>query len=95
MDLTVNYGSLSTASGQLTTGVNGIQTALDTMDGELRQLQTNWEGEAQQAYQHAKAQWTEGMFGMRDVLSQISRLVDAANDSYGQTDRVNASRFQQ
>lgn len=93
MDLTVNYGALNTASEQLTAGVNGIQTALDTMDADLKQLQSNWEGEAQQSYLAAKAQWTEGMNGMRDVLRQIGTLVDAANQSYSTTDQQNAARF--
>lgn len=93
MDLTVNYGALNTASEQLTDGVNGIQTALDTMDADLKQLQSNWEGEAQQSYLAAKAQWTEGMNGMRDVLRQIGTLVDAANQSYSTTDQQNAARF--
>lgn len=94
MNLTVNYGALNTASEQLSSGVNGIQSNLDTMDSELRQLQTNWEGDAQQAYLRAKAQWTEGMNGMRDVLAQIVTLVDAANQSYSATDRGNAARFE-
>ena len=94
MDLKVNYASLSTASTDLSDGANGIQSTLDSMDADLRQLQTNWDGEAQQAYLTAKQQWTEGMNGMRQVLLQISQLVDQANQSYSSTDQANAARFQ-
>ena len=41
MDLRVNAASLSTAAGDLRSGATGIQTALDNMDSELSQLQSN------------------------------------------------------
>ena len=94
MDLKVNYGALSTASADINTGATGIQNPLDQMDSELQQLQTNWEGDAQQAYQVAKAKWTEGMTGMRDVLARISVLVEQANQDYNSTDHHNAGLFQ-
>ena len=93
MALKVNYGALDAASSDLDTGAKNIQNALDQMDTELQQLMTNWEGEAQLAYQHAKKEWTEGMTGMRDVLGRIGMLVAAANQDYGHTDRFNASKF--
>lgn len=93
MDLRVNYDSLHGASGDLSTGATNIQSALDTMDAELRQLQSNWEGDAQQSYEVAKARWTEGMNGMREVLAAISRLVSQAGEVYQGTDSRNASRF--
>ena len=85
MDLKVNYATLSTASTDLSDGANGIQSTLDSMDAD---------GEAQQAYLTAKQQWTEGMDDMRQVLLQISQLVDQANQSYSSTDQANAARFQ-
>ena len=94
MDLRVNAASLSAAAGDLRSGATGIQTALDNMDSELSQLQSNWDGDAQQAYLVAKQQWTEGMDDMRQVLLQISQLVDQANQSYSSTDQANAARFQ-
>ena len=94
MDLKVNYGSLSTASGDLGAGAAAIANSLESMDAELQQLRSNWEGDAQEAYLVAKQQWTDGMTGMRDVLAQISRMVDSANQSYNSTDTANAARFQ-
>ena len=93
MALKVNYGALDLASSDLSTGASNIQNALDQMDSELQQLMTNWEGEAQLAYQDAKRQWTEGMTGMRDVLAKVGSLVSTANMDYNQTDRINASKF--
>ncbi|MFC2359271.1 MAG: WXG100 family type VII secretion target [Actinomyces dentalis] len=94
MDLRVNAASLSTAAGDLRSGATGIQTALDNMDSELSQLQSNWDGDAQQAYLVAKQQWTEGMNGMREVLALVGQLVDEANESYTTTDQSNAHRFE-
>lgn len=68
MELKVNHGALDGASGDLASGGANIQSAPDTMDAELQQLKANWEGDAQMAYQDAKARWTEGMNGMRQVL---------------------------
>jgi len=93
MDLRVNAASLSAAAGDLRSGATGIQTALDNMDSELSQLQSNWDGDAQQAYLVAKQQWTEGMNGMREVLALVGQLVDEANESYTTTDQSNARRF--
>ena len=93
MDLRVNAASLSAAAGDLRSGATGIQTALDNMDSELSQLQSNWDGDAQQAYLVAKQQWTEGMNGMREVLTLVGQLVDEANESYTTTDQSNARRF--
>ncbi len=94
MELRVNHGALDGASGDLAAGAANIQSALDTMDAEPQQLKSNWEGDAQEAYQIAKARWTEGMNGMREVLAHISRMVAEANSVYQQTDRRGASRFQ-
>lgn len=93
MELRVNYGALDGASSDLSSGATNIQSALDTMDAELQQLKTNWEGDAQQAYETAKAKWTAGMTGMKDVLAKISQLVAEANTSYNHTDKRNAARF--
>lgn len=95
MDLRVNAASLSTAAVDLRTGANGIQSSLDTMDGELQQLQVNWDGDAKNSYLIAKQQWTEGMEGMRQVLALVSQLVDGANESYTTTDQSNARTFEQ
>ena len=94
MEFRVNHGALNTASADLATGGQNIQSALDTMDAELQQLKTNWEGDAQQAYEVAKARWTEGMQGMRAVLADISRMVAQANTDYLHTDRGSAARFE-
>lgn len=94
MDLTVNHASLDGASSDLATGANNIQSALDSMDADLRLLLTQWDGEAQEAYQVAKQQWTEGMNGMREVLAQISQFVEQANQGYRSVDASNAARFQ-
>lgn len=93
MELKVNHGALDGASGDLASGAANIQSELDTMDAELQQLKANWEGDAQLAYQDAKARWTEGMNGMRQVLADISRMVTEANSTYRATDRHGAGRF--
>ncbi|MDO5080298.1 WXG100 family type VII secretion target [Buchananella hordeovulneris] len=93
MDLRVNYAVLATAAADVATGASNIEAILANMDAELSQLQSNWEGEAQQAYLAAKAQWTEGMEGMREVLARIGRMVESSGETYASVDSTNAQAF--
>lgn len=93
MDLRVNYAVLATAAADAATGAANIEAIMANMDAELAQLQNNWEGEAQQAYLVAKAQWTEGMEGMRAVLARIGRMVQSSSENYSSVDSSNAQAF--
>nr|WP_300144370.1 WXG100 family type VII secretion target [Propionicimonas sp.] len=93
MDLRVNHGVLDSTASSLSTKAADIQGVLDQMDSELRQLQANWDGEAKQAYEAAKAQWTAGMNGLRALLQRISTSVSDANTDYADTDRRQAGGF--
>ena len=93
MDMKVNFAALATASADINTRANGIQSRLDEMDTELQQLVANWEGDAQAAYVAAKADWNQGMIGLREVLTAISGMVTDAQGNYQQMDASNANLF--
>jgi ESAT-6 family protein len=93
-DLRVNHGMLDSTASNLSTRAQEIQAVLDQMDSDLRQLQANWDGEAKQAYEAAKAQWTAGMDGLRALLTRISSSVGEANLDYSTSDKRGASGFQ-
>ncbi len=93
MDMKVTYGTLAGASADMMSGANAIKARLEQMDSELRQLSANWEGEAQEAYRVAKANWTQSMVELEELLRAISRGVDDSNSSYQQMDSANANSF--
>lgn len=95
MPLVVNYQALGTAANDIQVGGQNMQNTLETMDAELRPLTSSadWEGSAQEAYKIYKQQWTEGMQGMRDILTQVATMVLEASDAFNSTDRRNADRF--
>lgn len=93
MDLRVNHGVLDSTAANLSAKAQEIQSVLDQMDTELKQLQANWDGDAKGAYDTAKAQWTAGMNGLRALLARISTTVTDANQGYGDTDKRSAGSF--
>ena len=60
-DILYNYGQIDQAVADMRAGVNSLNTKLEDMDSELKQLQSSWDGQAKRAYDASKAKWTEGM----------------------------------
>ncbi|WP_026460187.1 WXG100 family type VII secretion target [Schaalia suimastitidis] len=93
MTLRVDFATVATTSADIASGAAKIENTMATMTRDLEILRTSWEGDAQQAYAAAKAQWDEGMSGMREVLASIAQMVDAAGQDYSSMDRRGAVRF--
>lgn len=93
MDMRINHGALDTAVADIDAGLKQITSRLEQLDGELRQLSTNWEGNAKQAYDVARADWNAGMEGLNEILNALSVSVANANATYQQMDHRNAGRF--
>ena len=84
--IVVNHGAMSTASSDLSGDAAYLQSVLDDLDSKIKTLAANWEGDAQQAYLAAKAQWTAAMTEIREVLGAISQLLSATNDTFRNID---------
>ena len=92
-DILYNYGQIDQAVADTRAGVNSLNTKLENMDSELRQLQSSWDGQAKRAYDASKAKWTEGMDGIVEILTGVAAAVAEARQSAQATDARNADGF--
>lgn len=91
--LRVNHAGLETAAQDLATTVKRIDDRLNRLESELAPLRSDWTGNAQQAYQVAKAKWDGAMQEMRDLLQQTSDTVHTSNAEYRAADQRGAAAF--
>ncbi|HEY1134064.1 MAG TPA: WXG100 family type VII secretion target [Nocardioides sp.] len=89
----VNHGSLEAASQDLVSTARGIEARLDQLESELSPLRSEWEGQAQQAYLTAKAQWDTAIAEMIALLESTGNAVQASNQEYRAADLRGADRF--
>lgn len=92
-DILYNYGQIDQAVADMRAGVNKLNTKLEDMDSELKQLQSSWDGQAKCAYDASKAKWTEGMDGIVEILTGVAAAVAEARQSAQATDARNADGF--
>jgi WXG100 family type VII secretion target len=92
-DLKVDFGALSAASADINSGANQIQSQLDQMDSALQPLRADWTGSASEAYQSAKAQWTQAITDMKQLLADIGSAVSTSHDEYQAGEKQNTARW--
>lgn len=92
--LVVNFAALQKASGD-------IQNALNTLEGQLAQLERDaaplvagWDGEAREAYDVRQARWRQAATDLTAILRDIKRALDDSALDYEQTERRNTGLFQ-
>lgn len=91
--LRVNHAGLDMAAQDLGNTVKRIDDRLNRLESELAPLRSDWTGNAQQAYQAAKAKWDTAMQEMRDLLQQTSATVHQSNADYKAADQRGAASF--
>lgn len=89
----VDHAALSQASQDLLTAAKNIDNRLNTLENDLRPLQSNWSGSAKDAYHQAKTQWDRAIEEMIQLLQQVSGAVEQSNTEYRQADLRGAARF--
>ncbi len=91
--LRVVHGGLDAVADDLTRTVREIDGRMDELAAELAPLQSDWTGQAQQAYLHAKATWDTALAEMRDLLAETSATVAQSNADYRAADARGAAAF--
>ena len=92
-DMLVDYGSMSNASSELARASQAISSDLESMDGELKPTQSEWTGESQTQYLTAKAEWSQSLTDMNQLLAQMGTHVDTSSGNYNTADRQGAASF--
>ncbi|GAB3195765.1 hypothetical protein GCM10027062_03410 [Nocardioides hungaricus] len=91
--LRVNHAGLDTAAQDLSRAVQQIDDRLNRLESELAPLRSDWTGNAQQAYQTAKAKWDAAMQEMKTLLADTSATVTQSNQEYMAADQRGAASF--
>ena len=91
--LRVNHAGLDTAAQDLARTVNQIDDRLNRLEQELAPLRSDWTGQAQQAYEIAKARWDAAMHEMKTLLQETSNAVHQSNAEYRAADQRGAAAF--
>jgi WXG100 family type VII secretion target len=92
--LKVAHGGLDQTADDLGRIVAGIDARMQRLEAELDPLRSSWVGDAQQAYEAAKARWDAAIHQMRDVLAQTSLQVMRSNAEYRAADARGARSFE-
>lgn len=91
--LKVSFGALETAAADIQGSASQIQGRLDQLDRELAPLRSDWTGSASEAYQVAKAKWSQAITDMQQLLAQIGSAVQQSNSEYQTAERANQARW--
>jgi len=92
--LLVNHAGLGQATQDLSSGVQAIDGRMHQLEQDLAPLQSQWVGNAQQAYNVAKTKWDRAIEEMRQLLVDTSRTVSESSGEYAAADRRGAAAFQ-
>lgn len=91
--LRVDHAALDHAAAELARAVAASEQRIERLAAELRYLDADWYGEAQEAYLAAKAVWEAAQQQMRVILADLGRTVVTANAAYRAADHAAAAAF--
>lgn len=91
--MSVQPAQLEAMSGEIRNDSNQIQSALDTLDGQVRQLIGAWEGEAQTMYHTAQRDWDNKIKELNELLNRISQKTAEIGAGYTSADQRGAANF--
>lgn len=82
------------AKSQAVEGTIGrLQTEVNTMDGQLRQLNDSWRGQASANFQSIISEWRATQTRVEESLRSIRQAMNHAASQYQQTEQANAAMF--
>lgn len=85
------FGSLQSGEADFASIYSQLVSTISTLDSQLRSNLAQWDGQAQQAYYVAKAQWDAAMADMQLVLNNLRAVIGEANVNYTTTEAANAA----
>jgi WXG100 family type VII secretion target len=91
--LKVSFGELQAAVQHIDTAVNTLNSNLDELDSAAKPLVSTWAGAAQEAYRARQAAWTRAAQDISSVLVSIKSALQQSAEQYAQTERANTNLF--
>ena len=73
--------------------MRAIDGRMNDLENELRNLQSDWTGQAKGQYEISKQRWNTAIYEMLTVLGQTSTSVTQSNADYIAADQRGAQSF--
>lgn len=89
----IDTDDLSAKSQAVEGSIGRLQTEVNTMETNLRQLQDTWRGQASDNFQSVLSEWRATQAKVEESLMSIRQAMTAAADQYLNTETANASMF--
>lgn len=90
-EMMVQFAGMQAAVADMERSITRLQTAIDSMEGDLRPLVATWTGEASLFYQDRQRTWDAAFAELRGVLVTARQTVAGAADNYQRTEAANAA----
>lgn len=88
-ELLVHAETLSSASENVTAAHNELNIKLNDLRTLLHPLTQTWTGQAAADYQERQRQWDQAQTDLNEVLQQIGKVLEIAQEQYGDAERAN------
>ena len=88
-ELLVHAETLSTASQNVAVAYQELNTKLHDLRTMLQPMTQTWSGQAAADYQAKQRQWDQAQTDLNEVLQQIGKVLEIAQQQYGEAERAN------
>jgi 6 kDa early secretory antigenic target len=88
-ELLVHAETLSTASQNVASAYQELNTRLHDLRTMLQPMTQTWSGQAAADYQVRQRQWDQAQSDLNEVLQQIGKVLEVAQQQYGEAERAN------
>jgi 6 kDa early secretory antigenic target len=88
-ELLVHAETLSSASENVAAAHNELNIKLNDLRTLLHPLTQTWTGQAAADYQERQRQWDQAQTDLNEVLQQIGKVLEIAQEQYGDAERAN------
>lgn len=79
--------TMRTRAGEYTTQANNLDSIINKMDNLLKQLQSEWEGEASRGFAARFTELRPGFVKAKELIDEISAALKSSANTVEQTDR--------
>ncbi|WP_022873605.1 WXG100 family type VII secretion target [Nesterenkonia alba] len=91
----IDTGDLLAKSQNVEATLSRIQSDVNSMEAQLRQLQETWKGSASVAFQDVLTQWRATQAQVEQSLASVRQAMAAASSQYEETEMANTRMFGQ
>lgn len=94
MTIKITYHTVLSAADDVDQAARDLTGQLDALNGKVKAVVANWDGEAKAQFHAKHANWDENVKGLNHTLTQIANLLRGAAGDYQRTDKKAAAQFE-